>query len=408
MPVSTRSSKYDKNQVRIHSSTSESKDEAPSFSPLSKKKIKSLNSDQMNTLQRKHIANTITSSPTCLGKKTPITSVAICYSSSSKAHVPPPLSSTRLTALSHSIASKTDSITLSTDVLLPSTRYEQILLPDYSDYNDKTHHLINRSSSSLSLSRISPSESSEKESYSNISTDSFMMTPTANLTGPLLLTLINTDMNRTFDKRLSDQYSMSPPSTSSPLSPKVLISPLSLRSSYVLPLSANNSLPSYDQALPPRMNNSTNDDLDITEDDEEVRSSFMSDSQYEMYLSGEIKFGESTKNKPMVFMKNYCYLYMSTAPTLGTDGYRCVRRDLNCPTTIHIHTTSNQYHRWNGKRHIHPPDVTEQRRREIISIIKKRVVIEHRPVCSIVEEEYAKAKLTKEEQVIFKNPKQLG
>jgi hypothetical protein len=134
----------------------------------------------------------------------------------------------------------------------------------------------------------------------------------------------------------------------------------------------------------------------------------MSDSQYEAYLHGEIKFGESTKSKPMLFMKKYTYLHMSTAPTLGTSGYRCARKDLNCPATIHIHTASNQFHRWNGKKHTHIPDSTEQRRREIISIIKKRVVNEHRPVCSIVEEEYAKAKLTTEEKLLFKTPKSLG
>ncbi|CAM4833660.1 unnamed protein product [Rotaria magnacalcarata] len=49
----------------------------------------------------------------------------------------------------------------------------------------------------------------------------------------------------------------------------------------------------------------------------------------------------------------------------------------------------------------------DQRRRQIISTIKKRVANEHIPVCSIVEQEYATAKLTKEEQEIFKTPKQL-
>ncbi|CAF1035916.1 unnamed protein product [Rotaria magnacalcarata] len=63
--------------------------------------------------------------------------------------------------------------------------------------------------------------------------------------------------------------------------------------------------------------------------------------------------------------------------------------------------------RWNGKRHVHPPDPVDQRRRQIISTIKKRVANEHIPVCSIVEQEYATAKLTKEEQEIFKTPKQL-
>ncbi|CAF4534355.1 unnamed protein product, partial [Rotaria magnacalcarata] len=58
-----------------------------------------------------------------------------------------------------------------------------------------------------------------------------------------------------------------------------------------------------------------------------------------------------------------------------------------CPTTIHIYAINNEFQRWNEKRHVHLPDPIDQRRRQIISTIKKRVANEHIPVCSIVEQE---------------------
>lgn len=285
---------------------------------------------------------------------------------------------------------------------------EQIFTVKSSEVISKTHSSIAHPSPLFDLSIISPLATPPEE-ISNLSIYSSIVS--SSLDAPIAAspTAISYDMNKTFDKRLSGEQLILSSSTSSPLQSETFLLQVPPKSSSSPILSENISSSLHNRTHPPQLDDSVNDDLNITEDHTEVQCvSSMSDIQYEAYLQGEIKCGESTKQKPMIFMQNYSYLYMSVASTLGTISYRCVRRDLNCPTTIHVYTINNQFQRSNGKRHVHPPDPTDQQRREIVSIIKKRVVNEHIPVCCIVEEEYAKAKLTKEEQAIFKNLKQLG
>ena len=211
------------------------------------------------------------------------------------------------------------------------------------------------------FSIISSVTTPENEHRTNIATYSCMTSPLFDGYVTLSIPSVNNNMNETFDKVSTIPHSFSPPTTSSPFAKEpfmLRLSPQSLSSSH---LTSNITSPIHDRILT-EIADSYDSELKSTEADNEPHNHMdMSDLQYETYLQGEAKFAESTKNKPMLFMNNYAYLFMCIAQTLGTSGYRFARKDINCPTTIHIYTITNQFQRWNGKRHIHPPDSTEQR-----------------------------------------------
>ncbi|CAF1649795.1 unnamed protein product [Adineta ricciae] len=214
-------------------------------------------------------------------------------------------------------------------------------------------------------------------------------------------------MDETFVKQLCGEKTIVTPFTSSPLSSKAFLFQTAPKLPHSPVLSQSDSL-AHGRLPSAQWLDSLDSSWNINDDGTDPQcGEFISDAQYEVDLQGEITFGESTKQKPIIFMSGYSYLFMSAASKLGTTGYRCARKDLKCPATIHIYTNNNTFQRWNRKRHVHPPDPIDRRRRLIIATIKKPVISEHIPVCSIVEQEYTKAKLTKEEQVVFKNPKQL-
>ncbi|CAF1512869.1 unnamed protein product [Adineta steineri] len=302
-----------------------------------------------------------------------------------------------------STSSKLASTKSSTCATHPAIQYEQ----KFSHITSKTHSPIVYPPSLLDSNIISPLATPQKE-FSNLSIYSSIGNPPFDIPFAVTPTATSYDMNTTFIKQLSNGQDILSPSTSSLSLSETFLCQTPPKSSSSPILSRNNSSSSHSLTPSPQLTHSVDDDLSMNEDCTELPCfSSMLDTQYEAYLQGEIKFGESTKEKPMIFMSNYSYLYMSVASTLGTTGYRCDRKDLKCPTTIHLYTINNKFQRWNKKRHVHPPDPIDYRRRQINSTIKKRVANEHIPVCSIVEQEYAKSKLTKEEQAIFKTPKQL-
>ncbi|CAF2183210.1 unnamed protein product, partial [Rotaria magnacalcarata] len=146
-------------------------------------------------------------------------------------------------------------------------------------------------------------------------------------------------MNTTFIKQITDEQIILSPSTASLLSPETFICQTSPKSSSSPILPKNNSSSLHNLTPLLQLTHSADGDLSMNEDHTELECFFsMSDTQYEAYLQGEITFGESTKQKPMVFMRNYSYLFISVTLTLGTTGYRCARKDFKCPTTIYIYT----------------------------------------------------------------------
>ncbi|CAM4830861.1 unnamed protein product [Rotaria magnacalcarata] len=197
-------------------------------------------------------------------------------------------------------------------------------------------------------------KSSDVAKFSNLSIHSSIVSPLIDIPAA-----ISHYMNTTFIKQITDEQIILSPSTASLLSPETFICQTSPKSSSSPILPKNNSSSLHNLTPLLQLTHSADGDLSMNEDHTELECFFsMSDTQYEAYLQGAGRL-------------------------------------------------NNEFQRWNGKRHVHPPDPVDQRRRQIISTIKKRVANEHIPVCSIVEQEYATAKLTKEEQEIFKTPKQL-
>ena len=123
-------------------------------------------------------------------------------------------------------------------------------------------------------------------------------------------------------------------------------------------------------------------------------------------IEGEITTGTSNRGGKMVFMNGFGYLYMSTGKE--TIGWRCARRDENCPATIHTLKRTGEFTRWNGKFHCHASDCFETRKRDILAKIKARVLDEYVPIKIIVEEEYRKASLSTEEKLDMPLPVQIG
>ena len=108
----------------------------------------------------------------------------------------------------------------------------------------------------------------------------------------------------------------------------------------------------------------------------------------------------------MVFMNNYGYIHMNE--TKDMIGWRCVKRNENCKAAIYTLKSTGMFDHWNGKFHWHAIDLCHTRKREILTIIKSRVLDEFIPIKVIIEEEYRKAKLSAEEKRTMPLPIQIG
>ncbi|CAF1061346.1 unnamed protein product [Adineta steineri] len=113
-------------------------------------------------------------------------------------------------------------------------------------------------------------------------------------------------------------------------------------------------------------------------------------------VKGDITVGTSTRNGRMIFMNQYGYLHMSDTKT--TVGWRCVKRSENCKAVIYTKKSSGEFDSWNGKYHCHLMDLSDTRKRKILTKIKDRVLDEFISIKRIIEEEYRKANLSIEEK----------
>ena len=84
--------------------------------------------------------------------------------------------------------------------------------------------------------------------------------------------------------------------------------------------------------------------------------------------------------------------------TKDTIGWRCVKRNENCKAVIYTGRITEKFNHWNGKFHCHGIDLSDTKKREILSNIKRRVLDEFISIKAIIEEEYRKAKLSPEEK----------
>jgi hypothetical protein len=123
-------------------------------------------------------------------------------------------------------------------------------------------------------------------------------------------------------------------------------------------------------------------------------------------ISGDITIGTSTRGGKMVFMNNYGYIHMNE--TTDMIGWRCVKRNENCKATIYTLKSTGKFDHWNGKFHCHVIDVSDTRKREVLSNIKRRVLDEFIPIKVIIDEEYRKAKLSADEKKAMPLPMQIG
>ena len=123
-------------------------------------------------------------------------------------------------------------------------------------------------------------------------------------------------------------------------------------------------------------------------------------------IKEDIIEGMSTRGGRMIFMNNYGYLFMTE--TKSTIGWRCVKRNENCKAVIYTLKTTGEFSHWNGKFHSHSADLSDTRKREILSKIKHRVIDEFIPIKVIIEEEYRKANLSTEEKKIMPLPTKIG
>lgn len=121
---------------------------------------------------------------------------------------------------------------------------------------------------------------------------------------------------------------------------------------------------------------------------------------------GDITFGSSTRGGKMIFMNQYGYLYMNETKT--TVDWRCVKRNENCKAVIYTVKSSGEFSHGNGKYHCHLLDLSDTRKREILTKIKNRVLDEFIPIKSIIEDEYRKANLSNEEKKAMPLPVKIG
>lgn len=106
-------------------------------------------------------------------------------------------------------------------------------------------------------------------------------------------------------------------------------------------------------------------------------------------VQGDITLGTSTRGGKMIFMNLYGYIHMNE--TKETIGWRCVKRNENCKAVIYTIKSTGDFSHWNGQFHSHSIDMSDTRKREILSKIKGRVLDEFIPIKVIIEEEYRKA-----------------
>ena len=108
----------------------------------------------------------------------------------------------------------------------------------------------------------------------------------------------------------------------------------------------------------------------------------------------------------MIFMNSYGYIHMNE--TKNTIGWRCVKRNENCKAVIYTGKISGKFDHWNGKFHCHGIDLSDTKKREILSSVKRRVLDEFIPIKAIIEEEYRKATLSQEEKKAMPLPMKIG
>ena len=90
--------------------------------------------------------------------------------------------------------------------------------------------------------------------------------------------------------------------------------------------------------------------------------------------------------------------------TKETIDWRCVKRNENCKAVIYTTKSTGEFSHWNGQFHSHSIDMSDTRKRDILSKIKGRLLDEFIPIKVIIEEEYRKAKLSSEEKAINAPP----
>jgi hypothetical protein len=123
-------------------------------------------------------------------------------------------------------------------------------------------------------------------------------------------------------------------------------------------------------------------------------------------VKGNITFGTSTRGGRMIFMNQYSYIRMNE--TKSMIGWRCSKRNENCKAVIYTLKSTGEFSRWNGQFHCHGVDLSDTRKREILTKIKSRVLDEYISIKLIIEEEYRKANLSTEEKKIMPLPVQIG
>ncbi|CAF1494114.1 unnamed protein product, partial [Didymodactylos carnosus] len=75
-----------------------------------------------------------------------------------------------------------------------------------------------------------------------------------------------------------------------------------------------------------------------------------------------------------------------------------------CNSIVRAHLHSKSFLESNNVNHNHPPDEIANKRKLLLDKIKERIVTEPTSVIAIIEQEYAKANLSKDEQYQFLLP----
>lgn len=147
---------------------------------------------------------------------------------------------------------------------------------------------------------------------------------------------------------------------------------------------------------------STNDEFGL--DRPEKRSSDLDESQgsdiskdWPIQID-EIQWCKTTRGNDRLCMGGYTYDLMSSSLKNNHRSFRCTKKENGCRAVVYISMDSKVYKGSNQINHNHAPNSNVVKRLLVLEKIKERVLTETTSVTRIIEDEYAKERLSQSEQ----------
>lgn len=122
-------------------------------------------------------------------------------------------------------------------------------------------------------------------------------------------------------------------------------------------------------------------------------------------IIGDIQWCKTNRGNDRLCMAGYTYDFMSSSMKNNYRSFRCTRKDRGCRAVIYVLIDSNMYKGCNRAEHNHSSNPNEVKRLLVLAKIKERVFTEPTSITRIIEDEYVKEKLNKDEQQRLLLPK---